>query len=321
MHHDRLLARPILGDIFKIKPLRQVEIELHGRKLPQPPDRIHQLDIDLRTVKCRLARNYLVLDIQFLQNFFKRARRLIPLLFTADEVLAVIRIPGRKLGLELVEAKIPQHVARELHAIGDLFFNLFGVQKICASSCVNPRTRNKPCITPDRSYRYTVPSSPKPHRQIAVRPQRIFINQNVPRAIHRLQPILGVIQFHRVEHVLRVIALVAGGLPQLLAHHVRRVNQRIPALHVLLAHPVFHLFANDPALRMPEDQPRPSQFLNRKQIQLLAEHAVIALLRLFNRVQVGVEVLLRKKRSPINPLELRILLVPQPVRARQYSAA
>jgi len=34
-----------------------------------------------------------------------------------------------------------------------------GVTKMWLSSCVKPRMRNNPCRVPDRSYRYTVPSS------------------------------------------------------------------------------------------------------------------------------------------------------------------
>ena len=34
-----------------------------------------------------------------------------------------------------------------------------GRQNMCASSWVKPRTRNRPCIVPLRSYRYTVPIS------------------------------------------------------------------------------------------------------------------------------------------------------------------
>ncbi len=83
---------------------------------------------------------------------------------------------------------------------------------------------------------------------------------------------------------------------------MRRVDQRVAALQVLLAHPVFHLFADDPALGMPENQSRPRQFLNRKQIELLAQYAMIALLRLFHLLQVSVKIPLREKRSPVNAL-------------------
>ena len=66
---------------------------------------------------------------------------------------------------------------------------------------------------------------------------------------------------------------------------------------------------------MPENQPRASQFLDGKQIELLAEHAVIALLGFFNAVQISVEVFLREERSSINTLQLRVLLVAKPVGA------
>ena len=54
----------------------------------------------------------------------------------------------------------------------------------------------------------------------------------------------------------------------------------------------------------------------RKQVELLAQHAVVALLGLFDVLQVIVKVFLREERGPIDPLQLRILLVSQPVRAR-----
>ncbi len=74
---------------------------------------------------------------------------------------------------------------------------------------------------------------------------------------------------------------VAGGLPQVEARHVRRVDQRIAALQVLVAHPVFELLADDAALGMEEDQARAGQFLNAEQVEFLAQLAVVALLGLF----------------------------------------
>ncbi len=66
---------------------------------------------------------------------------------------------------------------------------------------------------------------------------------------------------------------------------------------------------------MPEDQARSGEFLDREQVELFAEHAMVALLRFFDAVQVGVEILLREKRRAVDALQLRILLVSQPVGA------
>ena len=79
----------------------------------------------------------------------------------------------------------------------------------------------------------------------------------------------------------RVETRVAGGLPQIEARHVRRVDQRVAALQVLVAHPVFELLADDAALGMEEDQAGAGQFLDAEQVELLAELAVVALLGLF----------------------------------------
>ena len=50
-------------------------------------------------------------------------------------------------------------------------------------------------------------------------------------------------------------------------------------------------------------------------LQLLAEHAVIAFLRLFELVQVGVEVLLVEERGAVEPLQLLAAGVVLPVGA------
>ena len=100
------------------------------------------------------------------------------------------------------------------------------------------------------------------YRQIAVRLQRVFINQDVEWAVHGLHAVFRIVKLHDVEHTLRVVTFVARGLPQLPPRHMGRVHEGIAALDVLRAHPVFHLLADNAAFGMPEDQPRPGQFLN-----------------------------------------------------------
>src|ERR1700680_4420720 len=106
----------------------------------------------------------------------------------------------------------------------------------------------------------------------------------MPGTIHGLDAVFRVIELHEIEKVLRVIALVTRGEEKLPPHHMWRVHQRISALDVLAAHPVFHLFADDPAMRMPENQAGAGEFLDGKQIELLAEHSMVALLRFFESV-------------------------------------
>ena len=98
---------------------------------------------------------------------------------------------------------------------------------------------------------------------------------------------------------------------------MRSKHQRIAALEALLAHPVFHDLADDAALGVPEDQPRAGQLLNAEQVKLLAQQAMIAARRLFKPRKVRVEIFFREKCRAVNALQLRILLVAEPVRAGQ----
>jgi hypothetical protein len=57
--------------------------------------------------------------------------------------------------------------------------------------------------------------------------------------------------------------------------------------------------------------------LNAEEVQLLAQQAMVAFGRFFQAGEVGVEFLLREERSAVDALQLRILLVAQPVCAGQ----
>src|SRR3984885_3889803 len=211
MHHDRLLARTIFGHIFQAKALGQVEVELHRRKLPQAPDRIHQLDVDLGTIERSLAGNRLVLDAPLFQHLFERLSRVDPLFFAADEILAVVGIPGRELGLELVETKIFQHVQGEFEATSNLIFDLLRRTENVRVILRKPAHAQQAVHHARTLVAIHRAQFAQPHRQVTIRLERIPINQNMPRTIHRLQAIFGVVEFHGVEHVLRVITFVARG--------------------------------------------------------------------------------------------------------------
>ncbi len=315
VHHHRLVALPVLADVFQVEALRQVEVELNGRKLPQAADGVHQLDVNLGPVERGFAGDQLVLDAHALHAVVERAHGHVPVGVATLVMLAVLRVPGGKLDLVLVETEVAQHVERELHTAGNLVLDLVaGTENVRvvlgkAADAQQPVHDSGALVTIDGAQ------LAQPHRQIAIRAQRVHVNQDVPRAVHGLEAVVGVVELHRGKHVLLVEALVPGDLPQVHAHHVRRIDERIPATQVLVAHPVLHRLADDAALGMPENQPRPGQFLDGEQVELLAQYAVVALLRLLDLLQVLVEVFLAEERGAVDALELRVLLVAQPVGA------
>ena len=189
------------------------------------------------------------------------------------------------------------------------------VQKMWASSCVKPRTRKQSVHGSGALVAVHVAEFGVALRQIAIRFRRVLVDEDVARAVHGLEAILRVIELHGRVHVFGVDLFMAGDLPELAAHDVRREDHVIAAANALFAHPVFHDLADEAALGVPEDEAGAGDFLDAEQIELLAEHAVVARLDLFKVLEVGVEVFLREERGAVDALQLLILLVAQPVGA------
>src|SRR5207237_2437178 len=78
---------------------------------------------------------------------------------------------------------------------------------------------------------------------------------------------------------------------------------------------ILDFVSNDCAARMPQDQSRTDTLIGRIKIELLAECAMIAALRLLETMQVRLEILLREKRSRVNPLQHLPLLIASPISA------
>src|SRR5262249_9887279 len=105
--------------------------------------------------------------------------------------------------------------------------------------------------------------------------------------------------------------------PQLAPCDVRRVDQAIATLEQLLAEVVLQLLAEDAALRMPEDQAFPVLLLDREEIELAAETAVVASLGFRPLVEPRLQLRGRRERGAVDALHLRSPGVPLPVGARE----
>ena len=108
---------------------------------------------------------------------------------------------------------------------------------------------------------------------------------------------------------------MAGGLPEIAPHDVRGVDERVAALEIGVAHPVFESLADDAALGMEEDQAGAGEFLNAEEIELFADFAVVALLCFFELVEVFVEIFFGEPDGAVDALELLVFFVALPVGA------
>ncbi len=160
----------------------------------------------------------------------------------------------------------------------------------------------------------------QPDRQIAVAALLARVHEDVHRAVHRLHPIAHVLGLafagrHRGKLVLGIQGEVPGSQEQLLAGHVRRVDQLIAALENDVLDEAAQLEVDHRPFGVPQDQPGTDVPLHREQVEVLADDAVIALAGFLEPPQVALEIVLREPGSPVNALQHLAALVAAPIRA------
>ena len=190
------------------------------------------------------------------------------------------------------------------------------VQKMCASSWVTWRTRSSPCSAPASSFRCSGRALRVADRQVAVAAEPRAEEKHVPGAVHRLQARvrLRIVVGDDQEHVLAELVPVAARLPDGLLVDQRRLHLVVAALPVLAPAQVLELVPEHHPLRMPER--RAGRLLGEvEEVELAAEPAVVARLRLLEPLEIGVEVGLRVEGGAVDPRQLRVLLVAAPVGA------
>src|SRR5216683_1216652 len=186
------------------------------------------------------------------------------------------RIPIGKLDFEFVEAEILHDGEGKIHARFDFRFDLRGhaedvrVVLSKAADAEQAVEHAAAFVAIDRA------ELGEAYGQLAVAAELGFINQNVPRAIHGLELVIGLFDLYRAEHAVFVIIRVAAGFPEVEAHDVRGVNKVVAALQQLFTQPIFDNFSNQAALGMPENQPRAGFLLNAEKVKFSAELAMIA---------------------------------------------
>ena len=187
------------------------------------------------------------------------------------------------------------------------------MQKRCASSCENIRTRSSPWSAPGQLVSVENARLGHPQRQLAVAVGAVGVERAVARAVHRLQPELAVLGLER-EHVLAVLLPVPRGDPELLVVDLRRAHLDVAALAVLATAQILEHVPDHHPLGVPERRAR-RDVGEVEQVELRPEPAVVALLRLLEPLEVRVEVALPEERRAVDPGQLGVVLVAAPVGA------
>ena len=108
---------------------------------------------------------------------------------------------------------------------------------------------------------------------------------------------------------------VAGDAVQLLVGHMRREDELVPVFDQGLLQEILDDVTDAAPVRVPQHEAGSHLFLDREEVQALAQHAVVPLLRLLETMEVGAKLLLPEERGAVDALEHLAAFVTPPVRA------
>ena len=141
-------------------------------------------------------------------------------------------------------------------------------------------------------------------------------NLVVMRAVHRLEiDAVGrlvrivILEFHRWEHALGIVGEMAGSLVHAFPRQVRRTHALVACLELRLLGQFLQFLDQHRALGQPERQAGADVVVEREQLHLAADLAVVPLARLLLRHEPLVELRLVRKRGAVDTLQLRVILV------------
>ena len=311
VHHDRPpLAAVAVGEPH-VEPFRQIEVELDGRHLPQAAERVAHMQVDLGAVKRAAALVHLVGQLVRLDGAAQRRGGALPTGVVADRLLRARGQVGDEVGKAV---RVPQR-KRKAQCLADLVLDLIGgTEQVCV--ILRQAAYAQRAVQCARALEPVHRAELRPaQRQVAIGTDGALVDHDVERTVHRFQVVPVVVQLHGREHVVRVEVEMPRRPPQPLAADVRGIDQFVAAREVLLLPEVLDDRAQPRALRVPENQPRSHLLLNREQVQLAPDPAMVAPLDFRQPFQVGGQLLLAVPRRAVDALQHGAPFIAAPIRA------
>ena len=306
--HDRAVALAVRADVFEVKALGHLHVELDRAALPGTAERVGQMEVELRAVERAVALVDGVILAHIGDGVLERFGREVPGLLLADVVL-------RHCGnLDLIlQAEDGVDLVEQLDDVLDLVLHLVPGHEDVRVVLREAAHAEQAVQCARKLVAVHEAQLADAHRQVAVRVRLRLVHQHAARAVHRLDRVVFAVDDGRV-HVVLIVVPVAGAVPQRLIQDDRRGDLHIAVALVDLAPVVDQRVAQHHALRQEEREAR-ALLREHEQAEVAAELAVVALLRLLEHREVLVERALLRERNAVDALEHLVLRVAAPVGA------
>lgn len=309
--HVRAVRLPVLADIFQPKAFRLVKVELDGGELPLAPERVVDLQVNLRPVERAAAVIHLVGQARALKGRFQGIFRIFPLRGVAYAFFGL----RAQEGMKLAETERAQDVQAEVQHKVNLLRHLVRAAEVVrvilreAAHAHKPVQHARAFVAIDGALLRVA------QRQVAVRAQAALVDVQVEGAVHRLDEVLLTLNFDGRVHVLFVEAQMSARLPKRRLADMRGVDEVIAVGHVLVFPEALNLEPDHAAVGVPKDQPLPNLIVLAVQVQLLAQLAVVALAGFFHLPQVFFQLFLAFPGGAVDALQHGAFLVSTPIRS------
>ncbi len=200
-HHGPVPLVVVAG-VLHVEALGQGEVALHGGELPEAPDRVAEVEVDLRSVERALALGDPVLETALLERQRERLGGAFGRLGVNDRSGAG-SVESSTTGSVKPKVRWISSVRSKTARISSISWS--GVQMMCESSWVPPRIRSSPWSVPGLLVSVDRAELRQPHRQVAVAPHLRLVDEHVERAVHRLDVVVAGVRLHGRVHVLPVL--------------------------------------------------------------------------------------------------------------------
>src|SRR5438477_8627472 len=316
MHHQGAVRLVVRARVLEVEALRQRVIELDGRALPLAADRVVELDVDLRPVERAAANVHPIGQATPLERVFQCLFGNVPHGVRAELLVGA----SGQIEPILQSESLTHYQLDDVEQVEDLLLDLVLAQEDVRIVHREPTHAQHAMQRPRALVAIHIRDLGEPNRQIAVAALLARVDEDVHGTVHRLDAIAHVFRLalagrHRWKLIRSVEGQMSGTEEQLLARDMGRVDELIAAREDHILDEAAQLEVQDGAFGMPQNQPGPDVFLDREEIPLPADDAVIALTRLFEPRDVPLEVLLGEPRSAVNALQHLAALIAAPIRA------
>src|SRR5690554_2502507 len=311
MEHHRGLACAVLVDELGTQATRQVEVQLQGTALPDAVEAVAQGEFDLGAVEGALAGLQLPLQAGGVKRRLEARLGAIPHLGLAEEVIGT----GGELELHVVEAELLVDLEGQGdEVLGLRLYLLLGAEDmgVVLGEGAHP---HQAVQRAGGLVAVAAAELRQAQRQVPVALQPLVEHLHVAGAVHRLHRIVALLRLGG-EHQVAVVTPVTGLLPQREVHHLGRLDLLVAVLDLHPAHVLLQGLVHGPAVGVPEHHAR-RLLLEVEEVHLPGQLAVIALLRLLETLEVGLELLLVGPGGAVDAGQHRLGGVTTPVGAGQ----